>query len=117
MNQDVLGVQGRCVKDCCSHGSTGGILSPYTCYHFSHSWQVWTGPLEGGHIAVVVVNRFDKEEAVEMDWSGEAGVAPGRYRLEDLWTGEVVEEVVVGEDRWRGRLQAHDNWAFRLSPL
>ena len=40
VNQDPLGVQGECVKDCCSHGSTGGITSPQTCYHFSHSWQV-----------------------------------------------------------------------------
>ena len=24
VNQDPLGVQGQCVKDCCSHGSIGG---------------------------------------------------------------------------------------------
>ena len=35
-----IGIQGTCVKDCCSHGAIGGITSKWTCYHFSHSWQV-----------------------------------------------------------------------------
>ena len=35
-----LGIQGTCVKDCCSHGPMGGITSKWTCYHFAHSWQV-----------------------------------------------------------------------------
>ena len=28
VNQDSLGIQGQCVKDCCSHGSIGGLTSP-----------------------------------------------------------------------------------------
>lgn len=59
VNQDKLGVQvgpvvevvgvegggsrlaqGECVKDCCSHGPTGGLTSPQTCLYFAHSWQV-----------------------------------------------------------------------------
>ena len=35
-----IGIQGTCVKDCCSHGAIGGITSKWTCYHFAHSWQV-----------------------------------------------------------------------------
>merc|ERR1712215_30337 len=62
VNQDMLGVQGTCVKSCCSNGSLGRLTSPQTCYHFTHSWQVWTGPLHRGAYVVVVVNRFDKEE-------------------------------------------------------
>ena len=36
----IKGIQGECVKDCCSHGPLGGITSKWTCYYFSHSWQV-----------------------------------------------------------------------------
>ena len=28
------------MKDCCSHGSLGGLTAPYTCQHFHNSWQV-----------------------------------------------------------------------------
>ena len=37
---NISGIQGECVKDCCSHGPMGGITSQWTCYHFAHSWQV-----------------------------------------------------------------------------
>ena len=137
MWQDPLGVQGQCVKDCCSHGSPGGLLSPYTCHQFSHSWQVWAGPLAGSAWVVVVVNRFDKEESISMDWALDAAIPVGRYTLIDLWTGQELWEVVVGGEvvhfalvsapdctlqvwehaQWKGILPAHDNWAFRLNPV
>ena len=34
------GIQGECVRDCCSHGPLGGITSKWTCPQFSNSWQV-----------------------------------------------------------------------------
>ena len=43
----ILGIQGSCVKDCCSHGPMGGITSRWTCYHFAHSWQVNTNFVKG----------------------------------------------------------------------
>merc|ERR1711970_829572 len=122
INQDILGIQGQCVKDCCSHGSLGGLTSPYTCHHFKHSWQVWAGPLSGGAFVVVVVNRFDKEESITMDWSADAAIPPGPYQLENLWSGDLMGEVVVGGEvweaaQWKGILPAHDNWSFKLTPL
>jgi len=123
VNQDPLGVQGECVKDCCSHGSTGGLTSPETCFHFSHSWQVWAGPLSHGSWVVVVVNRHDKEESISMNWETDAKVPVGTYTVENLWLGEELEgEIVVGGEEWegfefRGILPAHDNWAFKLSPV
>jgi len=79
VNQDKLGVQGECVKDCCSHGPTGGLTSPQTCLHFAHSWQVWAGPLENGSWAVVILNRFAKEESIVVDWASDAKLPPGRW--------------------------------------
>merc|ERR1711970_70824 len=100
INQDPLGVQGQCIKDCCSHGSIGGITSPWTCYHFDHSWQVWAGPLVEGAFVVVVVNRFNKEESITMDWQGDAAIPLGKYHLENLWTGDQLGQVVVGGELW-----------------
>ena len=121
INQDELGVQGQCVKDCCSHGSTGGLTSPYSCYHFSHSWQVWTGPLSGDSWVVVIINRFDKEESVVMDWHADALIPLGSYHVEDLWSGDSLPDIIVGGEewegaRWYGIIPAHDNYAYKFSP-
>jgi len=122
VNQDPLGVQGECVKDCCSHGPTGGLTSPQTCFHFANSWQVWAGPLEGDAWVVVVLNRFDKEEEITVDWAVDAKIPEGRYQLRDLWHGEDLQEVKVGGliwegSVWKGVLAAHANWAFKLTPV
>jgi len=122
VNQDSLGIQGRCVKDCCSHGSLGGLTAPYTCQYFHNSWQIWMGPLAGDAWVVVIVNRFDKEESVLLNWESDAGLTPGRYSLTDLWHGESLGEVEVGGlswegGDWKGILPAHDSWAFRLQLL
>ena len=97
VNQDSLGIQGQCVKvlkafyllmnglnvqDCCSHGSIGGLTSPYSCGYFSHSWQVWAGPLAGDSWAVVILNRFDKEESITMDWHVDGSIPLGNYTVQ-----------------------------------
>ena len=122
INQDSLGVQARCVKDCCSHQSTGGLTSPYTCHLFSHSWQIWTGPLSSQAWVVLVLNRFDKEISFTMDWHSQALIPLGSYQLEDVWTGQVVANITAGGHTWqgaeyRGILQPHENLSFKLSPL
>ena len=122
INQDVLGVQARCVKDCCSHQSTGGLTSPYSCHLFSHSWQVWTGPLAGQAWVVLILNRFDKEISLTMDWHTQALVPLGTYQVEDLWSGLVVANITAGGDTWEGSeytaiMEPHQNLVFKLSPL
>lgn len=122
VNQDPLGVQGQCLKDCCSHGSVGGVLGASGCVHFHHSWQVWGGPLEGGSFVIVVVNRFEEEKQVSMNWNLDAKIPPGLYTVEDLWSGEVVDEALSGGEDWEGGaykaiLPAHDNLAFKLTPV
>jgi alpha-galactosidase len=122
VNQDPLGRQGTCVRACCSHGSLGGLTAPQTCHNFHHSWQVWTGPLEGDAWVVVLVNRFDKEESITMDWQVDAKLPPGRYELTDLWHSETLGNIQVGGadwegGKWKGILEPHDNWAFRLQAI
>ena len=66
-----------------------------------------------------MVNRFDKGQYINMDWLVDAAVEEGRYRLVDLWSGEELEEIVAGANggQYRGYLEPHDNWSFRLNPL
>ena len=49
-----LGIQGECVKDCCSHGPLGGITSKWTCPQFSNSWQVSEIPFDF-HICITEI--------------------------------------------------------------
>ena len=122
INQDRLGVQARCVKDCCSHQSTGGLTSPYSCHLFSHSWQVWAGPLADQAWVVLILNRFDKEISLTMDWHTQALIPLGTYQVEDLWSGLVVANITAGGETWEGSeytaiMQPHQNLCFKLSPL
>ena len=62
VNQDKLGVQATCKKNCCSHSLFGGgLYAPLTCPGFRSSWQAWSGPLEHGDFVVIIVNRYDHD--------------------------------------------------------
>ena len=42
--------------------------------------------------------------------------------FQDLWTGEILPDIVVGGEewegaRWYGIVAAHDNRSYRLSPV
>ena len=119
----LIGIQGTCVKNCCSHGPLGGITSKWTCYYFSHSWQVWRGSLSGGSYAVVVLNRFNVSKDIRLDWAKDAAipVSPiqeeNLYELQDLWSGQIVSSLQMGLSVWEGELQPHQNWAFKLTPV
>ena len=36
--------------------------------------QVWQGPLSNGSFAVVVLNRFNEEKSITMDWAEDAKI-------------------------------------------
>ena len=36
---------------------------------------------------VTIVNRFDKEESIGMDWQDDAKIPLGNYHIQDLWSG------------------------------
>ena len=92
--------------------------TPNTCALFRNAWQVWKGPLAGDAFVVVVVNRFDTDQDIEMDWSADAHIPEGRYLVRDLWEHAYLGVFDVrppgGGAKWTGRLEAHANWAFRL---
>ena len=84
--------------------------------------QVWQGPLSNGSFVVIVVNRFDEEKSINMDWAEDAKIpistnGSNRFELQNLWNGELLGQIVVGEDVWSGVLRSHQNEAFKLIPV
>ena len=84
--------------------------------------QVWQGPLANGSFVVIVVNRFDEEKSINMDWAEDAKIpistnGSNRFELQNLWNGELLGQIVVGEDVWSGVLRSHQNEAFKLIPV
>ena len=43
---------------------------------------MWAGPLEGDSWVVVIVNRFDKEESITMDWHVDGAIPLGTYTVQ-----------------------------------
>lgn len=116
VNQDPLGVQATCRKNCCGKGPTGAIFPQVTCPHFDKSWQIWQGPLAKGAFIVIVLNRFDYETEINLNWAEDADLPPGmRFVLRDLWQGKDLGVIFSG-DNWKGTLQEHDHRAFKLTP-
>ena len=44
--------------------------------------KVWGGPLSGNSFVVVVINRFDVEKQILMNWSEDAKVPAGVYSVQ-----------------------------------
>ena len=44
--------------------------------------KVWGGPLSGNSFVVVVINRFDVEKQILMNWSEDAMVPAGVYSVQ-----------------------------------
>jgi alpha-galactosidase len=117
VNQDPLGVQATCRKNCCSHGHFGGMYPSVTCLGFQKSWQIWSGPLSNGDWIVIVVNRYDHNVKIDFNWGQDAQVPDGIYTVRDLWTGEDLSKVNSSTSMWSGKLGFHDNWAFKLTSV
>ena len=84
--------------------------------------QVWQGPLSNGSFVVVVVNRFNEEKSITMDWAEDAKIpistnGSNRFELQNMWNGELLGQVVIGKDLWYGVLRTHQNEAFKLTPV
>ena len=85
--------------------------------------QVWQGPLSNGSFAVVVLNRFNEEKSITMDWAEDAKIpftnntSNNLFELQNMWTGEILGQITVGKDAWKGILATHQNQAFKLTPI
>ena len=98
---------------------------------------MWAGPLTGDSWVVVILNRFDKEESITMDWHVDGAIPLGTYTVQvnrlsltseayghcqDLWSGDMLPDIVVGGEewegaRWYGIVAAHDNRSYKLTPV
>lgn len=117
INQDKLGVQASCTKNCCSHGKFGGMYPAISCPGFQNSWQAWSGPLENDSYVVIAINRHDHDVEIYMHWLRDAKIPEGTYTIRNLWEQKDLGIVDTKEDPiWRGTLGFHDNWAFKLTP-
>lgn len=116
INQDKLGIQATCKKNCCSHSLFGGgLYAPLTCPGFMESWQAWSGLLENGDYVVIVVNRYDHDVEIEIDWFKDALIPDGAYEIRDLWQHKNIGTIDSTTKLWNlGIVELHDNRAFRL---
>ena len=84
---------------------------------------MWRGPLFGGAYVVVVLNRFDEEKQILLDWANDVTIPISQnnndnlFVLQDLWSGTYLGNITIGESIWEGTLQSHQNWAFKLIPV
>merc|ERR1712008_228031 len=94
INQDSLGIQAKCVKNCCSHQAPfGGIDTSKTCIGFRRSLQVWSGPLSNGGQVMVFLNRYDIHLTnITIDLYKDAKIPVGNYHVKNLWPDQAAED-------------------------
>jgi len=96
VNQDVLGIQGSKKLD-------------------EGNFEIWTKPLSGGDIAVILFNRgFDKggvDIDVDVKWK-DLGIK-GKYKVRDLWAKTDLGK----QNGYQGKLPVHSVIFLRLEKL
>ena len=122
INQDSLGVQATCRKNCCSKSKFGAMYPALSCPEFMNSWQVWSGPLSGGDFVVLLLNRYDHDiKDVRFDWSKDAKIPEGTYEVSDVWKPNTNESIIIDTAKnktWTVPLLGfHDNWTIRLKAV
>ena len=103
VNQDALGVQGRRVRQ--------------TVDTASGAQDVWAGPLEGGDIAVVLLNQGNLgagEREITLLWE-DIGLDPGAAAaVRDLWAHA---DLGAFRGAFAARVPPHGCAALRVRPL
>lgn len=127
INQDTLGKPARCRMGCTwstekvTCGEWWGAQADASSSLFkwppsgSKSVEVWSGPLSGDGMVVVVVNRADVAKTVSFDWSLDAAVPNGNYQLYDVWQHRYVRNISSpSKFTAEESLSSHAHLAFRL---
>jgi alpha-galactosidase len=102
-NQDPLGKQGyrRSRQVLGNSAETDGL-------------EVWAGELIDGNIALVLVNRSEKEHTITAKWSDDLGIDDSQEMLaRDVWQHK---DLGVFQQRFTALLRSHDAVAIQLSP-
>jgi alpha-galactosidase len=92
VDQDPLGIQGRKFRD-------------------DGAEEVWARQLQGGGMAVVLLNRGDQPVRISVRWS-ELGLPAGRHAVRDLWRKEDVGSL---EEGYSARVPGHAVAMVRLT--
>jgi alpha-galactosidase len=94
IDQDLLGVQGRKVRD---NGAT----------------EIWMKPLADGARAVVLFNRGSEESPITVEWQ-DIGLFPGTNALvRDLWN---KADVATTTTKFETKVAGHDAAFLRITP-
>ncbi|XP_059087269.1 uncharacterized protein LOC131883741 [Tigriopus californicus] len=118
INQDSLGNQATCVKNCCSRGVMGGIDSEKTCPWFKSSFQIWKGRLSRNSFVVAIINRFDQRQTIDFLWMDDVYLTKGQtFSIRDLWKHTNLPSFQVNETAsFSKTLEPHDCAIFKLIP-
>ncbi|KAF9606297.1 hypothetical protein IFM89_024965 [Coptis chinensis] len=94
VNQDKLGIQGKKVK------KTGDL-------------EVWSGPLSGGRVAVVLWNRGSQQSSITAKWSDIGLKSSATVEAQDLWEHTTTPSV---EHQLKATVDAHACKMYVLIP-
>lgn len=76
--------------------------------------EVWAGPLENGHYAVVLFNRGTQSHAITADWR-DIGIATGQVmKGRDVWAHQDIGTFV---SNFSATVRPHDVMAIQLEPV
>ncbi|RYG32386.1 glycoside hydrolase family 27 protein, partial [bacterium] len=72
--------------------------------------EVWSKPLEDGSVDVGLYNLGEDPQTIRVDWK-ELGLAPGNYRVRDLWRQKDVARSTEG---YRAKVGRHGAALLRI---
>jgi alpha-galactosidase len=76
-------------------------------------YEVWIKPLEGGDLAVCVLNAADAAAEIHFDWHRLQTMPGGTFKIRDLWR---KQDAGTTDTQFKCQLEPHDVALLRLSP-
>lgn len=72
------------------------------------TWNVFVKPLANGDYAVAILNRSEREQDYQLNFS-DVGI-DGKYNIRDVW----MHRNVGKSNGWKGKVASHETKVFRL---
>ncbi len=82
--------------------------------HADERYEVWMKPLEGGELAVCVLNLADEPAEISFDWDTLEKMPTGTFTMRDVWQ---KEDAGTTDTEFRRQLKPHDVALLRLTPM
>lgn len=112
-NQDPLGVQGY-MRWSSATAINGEDTDEYEATNAYTATEIWAGSLDGGDIAVVLLNRSPETKTITAQFQDIGISGPGPVHVRDVWAHEDWEE--VQHQSLTATVPSHDVVALRLTP-